>query len=539
MTILRYPAHPWLFGAVPIVFLYSQNFGLVIEDEVPALVIWMLVVTTIGYVAAYGIARNSHKAALIVSSVSVIFSLSGHAHNLVAESEPLIVWTPLALIATAIMVSELQLIRSARFFEQLTVPLNLGSFSMVLVQLAALFSQFPDLTANPVSESMHNSMSTPVEFSPRLSDSIILPDIYFIIPDAYPSDAWMLSAMDYDNSAFSEALKARGFVIASHAQSNYGSTLPSLASILNMRHFNVNPTDLDDVDYLRYAISTNEVARFLRLQGYTYIQLLSGHLFPSPLADINRDFTPGGPVDVSIEESELDAALWDTAIPAKTATNPRRFYQQSFLTLYIETTLLKVLANQGQLQLHGNQSGFYAATSPHRFLDTVEGIDSIVAMPEATFAIIHLMKPHRPVTFDAYGNIIETIKTPNRNEHLAELQFINTKFIEMIDTILAGSRHQPVIIFQADHGSTNGKVRGAGYRLIHFNVYSAFYLPDGHLLKLPQPYTTVNTFPLILNTLFDAGFELRDNRIFELTSKSSRIPLELKEVTESFANWLN
>ena len=537
--ILRYPAHPWLIGAVPIVFLYSQNIGLVIDNEVPALVFWMLVVTTVGFVAAYGIARNSHKAALIVSSVSAIFSLSGHAHNLVAESEPLIVWTPLALIAMAIVVSELQLIRSVRFFEQLTVPLNLGSFSMVLVQLGALYSLFPDVTANPVSESILNVMSSQVEFSPSASDSIDLPDIYFIIPDAYPSDAWMLSAMDHDNSAFTEALKARGFVIASHAQSNYGSTLPSLASILNMRHFNVNPTDLDDVDYLRYAISTNEVARFLRQEGYTYIQLLSGHLFPSPLAEINRDFTPGGPVDVAIEQGELDAALWDTAIAAKTATNPRRFYQQSFLTLYIETTLLKVFANHWQLQLHGDHSRFYAATSPHRFLDTVEGIDSIVAMPEATFALVHLMKPHRPVTFDAYGNIIETIKTPNRNEHLAELQFINSKFIEMIDTILEGSRHQPVIIFQADHGSTNGKVRGGGYRLIHFDVYSAFYLPDRYSLKLPQPHTTVNTFPLILNTVFDAGFAYSDNRLFELTSKSSRIPLELEEVTDRFANWLN
>ena len=539
MKMLQLPVHPWLIGAFPILFLYSRNYGLVIDNEVPALVFWMLMVTTIGFVAAFGLARNSHKAALIVSCVSVLFSLSGHLHSLLAESEALVVWTLFVLIIMAIVVSELQSIRSEGIFEHFTGPLNLVSFSVFLVQLLALLTVIFDLRSNPVSESVLDAMSSQEESRPKANESTIRPDIYFIIPDAYPSDAWMQRAMDYDNSAFTAALKARGFVIASHAQSNYGSTLPSLASILNMRHFNINPTDLDDVDYLRYAISNNDVVRFLKQKGYTFIQLLSGHLFPSPLAEINRDFTPGGPVDVSIKQSELSTALWDSALPAGKAINPRRFYQQSFLTLYIETTLLKVFANQLQLQLQGDHSRLYASTSPHRFLDTVDEIDSIVSMPEATFALVHLMKPHRPVTFDTYGNIIETIKTPNRNEHLAELDFINSKFIDMIDTILEGSRIQPVIIFQADHGSTNGKVRGAEYRLIHFDVYSAFYLPDRYSLKLPQPYTTINTFPLILNTVFDAGFAFSDNRIFELTSKSSRIPLELEEVTDSFANWLN
>ena len=115
-NILKLPAHPWLIGAFPILYLYSQNFGLVFENEVPALVFWMLLVTTIGFVSAYAIWRNVCKAALIISGVSVLFSLSGHVHSLLAEREPLIVWTALVLIAIAIMVAELQSIRSERFF---------------------------------------------------------------------------------------------------------------------------------------------------------------------------------------------------------------------------------------------------------------------------------------------------------------------------------------------------------------------------------------------------------------------------------------
>ena len=79
--------------------------------------------------------------------------------------------------------------------------------------------------------------------------------------------------------------------MARHAQSNYGVTLHSLATILNMTYFNSNPSPFSDLDYLRMSIADSVVARHFKQLGYTYINLLSGYLFPSPIADINRDFT--------------------------------------------------------------------------------------------------------------------------------------------------------------------------------------------------------------------------------------------------------
>ena len=38
--------------------------------------------------------------------------------------------------------------------------------------------------------------------STKISDSATHPDIYYIIPDGYPSDAWLEEAMNYDNSYF-------------------------------------------------------------------------------------------------------------------------------------------------------------------------------------------------------------------------------------------------------------------------------------------------------------------------------------------------
>ena len=93
---------------------------------------------------------------------------------------------------------------------------------------------------------------TPVQ---RLTDSASRPDIYYIIPDGYPSDSWLLDAMNYDNSEFTKALEERGFTVVKHTQSNYGATLVSLASILNMQYFDSNPSPYTDLDYLRMSIA--------------------------------------------------------------------------------------------------------------------------------------------------------------------------------------------------------------------------------------------------------------------------------------------
>ena len=73
----------------------------------------------------------------------------------------------------------------------------------------------------------------------------------------------------------------------------------------------------------------------------------------------------------------------------------------------------------------------------------------------------------------------------------------------------------------------------------YFDVYSAYYMSRiRYTMEIPQPHTTINTFPLILNSVFDAGLEFRENRLFEV-STDTRKPLNQTDVTETFANWLN
>jgi len=61
-----------------------------------------------------------------------------------------------------------------------------------------------------------------------------LPDIYYIVFDAYANEHTLKETFSYDNNSFLNFLKKRDFYIASKSRSNYAETLLSLNASLNM-----------------------------------------------------------------------------------------------------------------------------------------------------------------------------------------------------------------------------------------------------------------------------------------------------------------
>ena len=531
--ILGQPFYLWLLGIYPILHLYSVNLGLIIEHEVLASLAAMFVASTIAFLLTNLILGDRHKAAFLLSIASICFSFSGHLYTQLFVSKSLFVWT-LMISALAILVMGLIVrTKKRKFFVSATLPLNLVSLALLanpgitIISGHIYMSSFARISAANVS-------STAVqESTPKVTDSATHPDIYYIIPDSYPSDAWLEEAMGYDNSAFTQALRDRGFIVAEQAHSNYGSTFTSLAATLNMRYFDSNSSPLNDLDFLRQAIAESEVAKLLKQLGYTYIHVLSGLLLPSSIADINRDYTPAGPIDIAIDDSDFDAAILFHEKAGISRVLDRGFlYKQSFLSLYHDTTLLRLVKSQLDKIFFTDEFMPYHVYAAERFLDTVADVETFAAMPEATFAIVHLLKPHEPIVFAENGDKIRAITIPSPAEHIDELRYVNSRFLQMIDTILENSQNEPVIIFQADHGSTHGHA-SFGDRYVHFDAYAAYYLPDGHSLDIPQPYTFINSFPLILNEVFATDFALQDDRLMEHLLGYDA-PFLLGDVTDEF-----
>ncbi|MCY4072734.1 MAG: hypothetical protein OXG60_15680 [Chloroflexi bacterium] len=526
------PFYLWLLGISPILHLYAVNFGLVIDREVFTSCAVMLAATTIAFAVMNVLVGSRHKTACILSVASICFSLGGHLYLEVFLRKSLLVWT-LAIAAFALFVMGV-IYRSdkRKLFAAATFPLNLVSLALLAGSVTAIVSSYNDMS----SFALIAVTNAPSSSRAKVADSTSHPDIYYIVPDGYPSDAWLDEAMGYDNSAFTRALEERGFVVPEHAQSNYGATMHSLASTLNMRFYDSNPTSMDDLDYLRLSVVDSEVAAYLQRQGYTYIQLMSHFFFPSSIADINRDFTPSGAIEIEVDPSDLSIAAFknNSEEGAPELLDPRSSYKQSFVSLYLDTTLLRVLKSQVDKLFLRDEFMPYSMKDGERFLDTVANVAAIAFMPEATFTFAHLYKPHEPTVFNKQGDIIGKVFQPSAEEWLDELEFINSAFLEMVDAIIENSDNPPVILIQADHGSLFGKSRTADRRHIHFDVYAAAYLPEEYSLTPPRPFTLVNTFPLILNAIFDTDFELHPDRLFEVSSYNAAF--DISDVTDLFLN---
>ena len=540
---LRFPVYLWLVGIYPILFLYSANHGSVDDQEVFAALIGMLAATTVVFGLSDRLTVNIHKSALILGICSAFFSLSGHVYMLVFMPKSLGVWTLIELLALAAIAYTLYRIRSKTFFVHATRVLNLILTCMVLLQVYSIvsshisLSRYDDLTVGVIAQHQ------PAANVKKVNDSPTRPDIYFIVPDSYPSDAFLLQAMDYDNSAFTQALRERGFVVVDHAQSNYGVTLLSVATAANMRYHSSNTSALKDKDFLQVQIANSAVARYLLDLGYTYVHLMNGWNTPSSIADINREFAPQGATDFRIAHSSEAEGRFAAAQVADIETRHLNGSEkQPFFSLYIDTTMLRLAAS-----LLSRVWQFVDNTTPYQwktaemFLAMTDEVENIVAMPEATFTYIHLLKPHLPVTFNERGEIIKRTFSPTPEEYFAELKYINSKFLQMFDYILKRSKNPPVIVFLADHGSIYGYGRrrtpnSDTFGRTLFDVYAGIYLPSSYSLEVPRPFTLVNAFALILNAVFETEFEQQEDRLFELPVGYDELFYQI-DVTDEFKNW--
>ena len=410
--VLQFPFYLWILGVYPILHLYLENFGLVIDREVPLIVVAALAATTVAFPLTKRLFPDAHSRAFILAIWSLAHSLSGHIYVAWIMPSSLTIWT-LALGFVLVMFTRwLRRPSLRRRYRQLTPAFNMVFAVMLAMQLAQLaLIAIAELQTDSMADAYHAAHASRPAVEKKL-DSRQLPDIYYIIPDAYPSDAWHMETMSFDNSDFTQGLQELGFRIVPNAQSNYGATYLSVTSTLNMRYFDSNPTNFSDLDYVRYTINNSEAAHELLRRGYTYVQLYSGWVGPSPIADINRDFTTQGAIDLQVEDSSFESSR-------------RILAKQSFVWLYIDTSILRAVKSQLEKLQPEIGAKSLRRYHPERFLHSMDELERISRMPEATFTIAHLMKPHFPVTFNHAGDIIPEIFPANAEQYLDELQFIN------------------------------------------------------------------------------------------------------------------
>jgi hypothetical protein len=502
--VTNWAFYPWLLTLYPVIYLYSTNFGDVRDDDVLEVVFVALMSTTVMYALSYLLTHNSYKAGAVTGIMALVFLTYGHLYNALDNTDlgqKLLMPVMLVMVVMAIVL----ILRSKAVWQQLTPYLNLICMFLVIMPLLQVI-RFGIDKPQPGATALANPLERVVSTS-KVNNSPDRPDIYYIILDGYSSNEFWLREYGYDNSDFTDALEERGFYVAYDSRSNYGVTIVSLPSSLNMRYITnedrnaAHQRQLPDDSYLRSLIANNLVADELRHLGYTYVYMLSGYLSPSTLADKNIIFYPDGPEYFS--GSEFQSSGSDGAWT----------YKQNFWTFFLETTLLRSMASYFDVQEEGQPLAIY---SPELFRATLEEVETIPAMDEATFTFVHIIKPHGPIQFDREGNIIEVQfadDDPQKVDYFFdELHYLNTRVLGLIDYIQAESSVPPIIVLQADHGSDLGSPWDYWWRWSHFDIMNAFYLPGYDEKSFDNTIAPVNSFRVILDHYFDSNYEILESR---------------------------
>jgi hypothetical protein len=181
-----------------------------------------------------------------------------------------------------------------------------------------------------------------------------------------------------------------------------------------------------------------------------------------------------------------------------------------FEYLFLKNTALQPLIENSSL---AGQRYYTHYQHVNFILDQLPRITTSIPGPKFVYA--HIMSPHTPYIFLPDGSLNMDSRfyntetgTPSNPELQAEgyinnVQYLNTRMLEILDEILMNSQTPPIIIVMGDHGYVLEERR--------FNNLMAFHFPDEGNASLYPTITPINTFRLISNLYFGTNLELRND----------------------------
>jgi hypothetical protein len=482
-----------LFGIFPILTLSKSNLGQIQSSFFLKPILFSLIFTLMIYGICLIISRSWERAAAFSGVISLFVFSFGHVYNLVGQKTFLgisvgfikLLFLYLVFFAGVVFL----LSRVKKFPNTLFIVLNLMAGCLIFLNLIPIIAFEIRQGANtPISQGLSDIKTAAPED---------LPDIYYILLDAYAREDVLNEVIGYDNSAFLQELEERGFYIPDCAFSNYHATALTLPSVLNFDYIhNLNIAyhpDSESVEDINILVNNNARVYFSSL-GY---QFVTGRGFSSRVDIIDSDIYFNYFQD---NEGKDD------------------FEAQSFLSLYLNTTIYRIITELYK----NNPEKFswlpywlaidrefdpYLQQASLWYYQNKYMLDSIQELPDNTgpfFVYAHIIAPHPPYAFRSDGTLRYPLDTQDEKVLYADqVTYLNKRVLELVDALQANSSIQPIIIIQADHG-----IHQLTSGLDKHKIFSAYYLP-GILNTDPYPtITPVNNFRLIIKNYFDTSMML-------------------------------
>jgi hypothetical protein len=488
-------------GVFPILALWKNNLGELNGSALirPLLISILFILLTL--VLGLLLGRTWEKAALF-SALASLFAFSyGHVYNLVGTKVILGISVGYVKLLVVYLVVFAVLVFLLLRMKKINGSIFL--FGNILGTVLLLMNIMPAVNLSWQTSQNKSEVDEPISV-PTSSAGEELPDVYFIVLDMYARADIMQEVTGYDNSAFISALQERGFYIPDCAHSNYSGTVRSMTTALNMDYLETLGLAYKDANSTsaetRNLIVNNRIRSVM--QGYGY-EFVTGRGYDSSL-DINNP-------DIYLNYWQDSAGSDDLD-------------EQRFADLYFNTTILRVvselyknnpekadwlpywLVTDREADAAYKEAAFWYYQNNYMF----DSLESIPQMPGNYFVYAHINAPHGPYAYRADGSFNFP---PDSDDELVlfteAVQYLNTRVLDLIDTLQNESDVPPIIILQGDH-SIHVFTTG----IDKHKILNAYYLP-GDLITPPYAtITPVNNFRLVIRNYFDPSMELLPDYLF-------------------------
>ncbi len=394
-------------------------------------------------------------------------------------------------------------------------------FIVTITQLSYEFLKKHNFTLKKYESKIVNS---------NIENRINLPNIYFIVLDAYAGDNSLKKIFNYNNIEFLNFLKNNKFKVLKNSYSNYQDTHTSITSTLNMDYLHNSIENFSEIknnynltrSKIYDSMQNNYVFKLLKNYGYTIINHNSDYGFSSNLK--NADFN----INCSIFSDSMYL-----------------YYFQSTLIGSFEKQLRKI-----------NLSFLYDSNRKNILcnFDSIKNLKNEFNSPFFSFS--HFLSPHPPFLFKEDGSkvnftnlsLVDEISYLDKKLYIGQLKFINFKTKDLIKNILANDK-ESIIIIQSDHGSKYlAKLLGSkdndpniDRRTIYtseeeLEILNAIYLPKGKNQYIYDGLTPVNTFRLIFKHFMKLDIEtIEDKNYYNINSHYNR-DYNFEDVTNFLKN---
>ncbi len=491
-VLKRIPIHPFFFAMNPVLALLATN---IVEVEIPVvlrpLILTILFSTLILIVTRLALG-DVHKAALVTTFFLILFFTYGHVYQVIESKEIFGVnigrhryLVPFYVVIGGLGIGVI-LFKVKDYISATQVMNFVGAFLLVfpLIQIIGFSVRISkgEMAVGRLDETIPASDLKPTKD---------LPDIYYIVLDTYTRADALQRYFNFDNSAFLNQLKALDFYVADCSRSNYSYTQAAIVAALNMQYL---PDLRDELDELSLGMEDVWV-------------LLKQSLVRRKLEDVGYKTVA---FDTGYEWSQISDADYYYGV----GSNP---FSLNAVTPF-EALLLKSTA---VLILTDSQSWFFkerfeSVNFPHaEFVQSqlfiLDRLIEIPAIDHPTFTVAHILIPHGPYVFDPEGNIRQDpgyfggkLAGPINEQYLldgytGEIQFINSRIIEIVTRLIEDSVTPPIIIIHGDHGFSDEN------RLQILNVY---FLPGTGSDRLYPNISPVNSFRIVFDAYYGTDYGL-------------------------------